>query len=310
MVKRILILFNCIILFSDLSAQQLPLYNQYFINPLVYNPAMYGVNSNPTVYIIRRQQWSQFEGAPETYCATFDTYVKPAKIGFGFGAYSEKIHLYERKGGTIGLSSRLSISDDTKILFGLGAGMQQNTLNYNGVIVNDSTEDFLVSKPAGKALFDANFGVYLITKVVKVGISMPQLLQSAVSYPTDGTVGKSASYKMARNYMVNAKYVHKFDKRTSLSPLLMARVVSGAPLQYDLNVIYENTKWGWVAVCYKSNYAVVANAGIKIAGVSLGVAYDVGFSKINKGNGGSTELLLGYTYSPPKKKEFREIPKY
>jgi type IX secretion system PorP/SprF family membrane protein len=308
MTQRILFFFAGLFLLNNVFAQQSPLYNQYYINPLVYNPAMLGVNNQPTIYLMRRTQWSKFPGSPETNGATFDAYLKPLKLGFGLGAFSEKTDIYSRTGANLGVSARVNINNDTKLLFGLSGGLQQNKLDYGKVIVNDTSEAFLSSKPAAKALFDANFGVYLITKLVKVGLSMPQMIETRAKYPTDAT--QNTSYKLARNYMINAKYVHKIDKKTSFYPLLMVRYVAGAPIQYDANFVYDSQRWGWVAVCYKSNYAVVLNAGIKVKGITLGYAYDIGFSRINKHNGMSSEIILGYTYTPPKKEEFRELPKY
>ena len=65
MKKRLFILFF-VGLTSFLFAQQSPVYSQYFVNELAYNPAVAGSKSYNPFVIITRQQWLGFQGAPLT----------------------------------------------------------------------------------------------------------------------------------------------------------------------------------------------------------------------------------------------------
>ena len=38
-------------------AQQTPLYNQYFLNPYLYNPATVGLGEEAKAYFLYRRQW-------------------------------------------------------------------------------------------------------------------------------------------------------------------------------------------------------------------------------------------------------------
>ena len=71
MKKFIFILFP--FFFHTLSAQDLPLNTQIFMNPYFYNPAFAGYENRGAVFLGRRQQWTGIEGAPTTIFLNFST---------------------------------------------------------------------------------------------------------------------------------------------------------------------------------------------------------------------------------------------
>jgi len=77
-------------LLSNSTAQQIPLYGQYFYNPFIYNPAFTGSDDVANVYLIHRAQWLDMPGHPTTTALTLDGAIKPKKIGVGVSIYSDK----------------------------------------------------------------------------------------------------------------------------------------------------------------------------------------------------------------------------
>jgi len=74
---------------SGLRAQQLPLYSQYYFNPILYNPASAGSSERFEMSLIYRNQWTGLEGAPKTAMFTFGG---PLNMGSNISSqiYSDK----------------------------------------------------------------------------------------------------------------------------------------------------------------------------------------------------------------------------
>ncbi len=61
---RILILFLIMVYSGILTAQQEPIFTQFYVNKMIINPAVSGSSSYNLFNIQSRQQWLGFDGAP------------------------------------------------------------------------------------------------------------------------------------------------------------------------------------------------------------------------------------------------------
>ena len=52
-------------------SQQPQVYNQFFMNPYIYNPAYAGVEGHAAIFVMYRDQWTQIESAPKISHASF-----------------------------------------------------------------------------------------------------------------------------------------------------------------------------------------------------------------------------------------------
>src|SRR6218665_196684 len=65
--KKYIVVIFVFVAFSISHAQSPgPYYRQFFFNPYVFNPAYVGINNQPEVNLIYRQQWVNFKDAPVT----------------------------------------------------------------------------------------------------------------------------------------------------------------------------------------------------------------------------------------------------
>ena len=64
-------------------AQQPIIFNQFYMNPYLYNPAYAGVEGHSVFYGLYQQQWSGINGAPTTMHGSFHAPL-PGGIGIGF----------------------------------------------------------------------------------------------------------------------------------------------------------------------------------------------------------------------------------
>ena len=80
--KVLLFLLFLVASFAGMSQQPL-VYNQFFMNPYVYNPAYAGVEGHSVLFLMYKNQYSNIDGAPKTYHANFHV---PLRGGIAFGA--------------------------------------------------------------------------------------------------------------------------------------------------------------------------------------------------------------------------------
>src|SRR5690606_27852640 len=114
--KRILLALVIVTgILADTSAQQIPLYSQYYLNPFVYNPARTGDRGNLHANLIYRAQWTAIQGAPEAYAATLDGAIQDQKAGFGALFYNDNISVFRRFGGYLSYAYHIKINEDHKL---------------------------------------------------------------------------------------------------------------------------------------------------------------------------------------------------
>jgi type IX secretion system PorP/SprF family membrane protein len=278
------------------SAQQLPLYSQYAFNPFLYNPAMTGVSGETNAFLIHRSQWAGISGGPVTNAFTIDGFLEERNTGLGLNIFNDVQDINERLGIYASYAYRLKINDDMHARFGLSLGFLDNRLDFSKAVVSDNNDPMLFGQIQRKSALDATVGGMFAWKDLRVGISVPQLLGQQVKYQTYDT---RSFYELNRHYMGSVGYRWLFNEtnQLTLEPTALVRWVPGAPFQYDVNAQVNWKDFAWLGVSYRSNYAVGANARIRLwNSLSAGYAYDFIITPLRTSAGISHEFMLGYTF--------------
>src|SRR6185369_12805723 len=69
--------------------QQLSFNSQYYLTPLIYNPALTGVPDEAKLFITHKEQWASIPGTPFTNTAMFDSPLKKKKVALGMSLHNE-----------------------------------------------------------------------------------------------------------------------------------------------------------------------------------------------------------------------------
>ncbi|MFL5751836.1 MAG: PorP/SprF family type IX secretion system membrane protein [Bacteroidia bacterium] len=296
-----------IALFTGISliaaAQQLPLYNQYTSLPYLYNPSMVGYQGGINANLLHRSQWKGIPGAPVTSVLTAEGPVQEKNIGLGVTMFSDVTDIVQRTGFYTSYSYKLKIDEDNKFLFGLSLGVLNNRIDFTKSIVSDQNDPLLMSRQnQHKTIFDATLGTTYVWKTLEVGIAVPQLLGTKVSFVSTNS---SSYYYMSRHFIFSAKYTFDVDKEKGMKvyPLVLVRYAKNAPVQYDINAVFDWEKFGWAAISYRSNYALGLNLGVRLnKTLKAGYAFDWTINTVKNYAGGAHELLLGYTFGAKEEK--------
>ena len=284
---------------SALQAQQVPLYQQYFYNRFVYNPAYTGYDEAANVYLLHRSQWAEIPGQPTTTAITFDGPLQPKKIGLGVSIYSDKTDITSRTGVYGAFAYRLELGDVQNLMFGVTLGGLENRVDFSQIVVKDQDDPALLATLERKKGLDGTFGIAYRWRDLHFGVAIPQILASSFEYKSTSDNSR-AHYNLSRHYMASLgyKFYVNATRDISIRPLALVRFMPEAPMQFDANLIFNWRETGFLAISYRSDYAIGVNARIKLKEkISIGYTYDVISSSINTYSGISHEVMLGYTFA-------------
>jgi type IX secretion system PorP/SprF family membrane protein len=286
--------------------QQIPMYSQYHVTPFIYNPAMTGADGYAKAFLVHHAQWTDMPGAPVTSYLTLDAPVKPRKVGLGLKISNDVTDIIHRIGADVSYSYQVNFAAENRLLFGVSIGALETKIDFPKARVKQAADPFLFKQPQQKTSINATAGIGYTVNKLEIGLAVPQLFGNSLSYSDNES---RAFYNMTRHFLGSVRYKIDLqkDKGISFSPLVMARVVEGAPLQYDINGILDWENVGWLAASYRSDYAITANVGIRLnKSFTIGYAYDFITSKIGAYAGTSHEILIGFRFDRSKKDDYVE----
>ncbi len=295
--KKILLTILLFVGLSQVSfSQQSPLYNQYFVNPYVYNPSYVGFNPGASVTLIRNQKWTDYNNGFITNYATFGALLKDGKSGIGIDLYSDYVGITSKLKAHLAYSYRIQLTETMNLRAGISAGVIDNRVNFGEAITADNNDPLLSQSPVSRQTnFDMSVGINYTWSNFQFGVAVPQVLGNHLFYDSL----KTLSYTLERQFVANTSYKYYFnkDKGISLTPDLLAIYSPNLPLNYNGSLIFEWEKYGWIAGTYKSNYAVGVNVGINLVkNLKIGLAYDVQINQVASYNKmPNFEVLLHYT---------------
>jgi type IX secretion system PorP/SprF family membrane protein len=269
------------------KAQQEAHFTQFADNQLFVNPAYAGSNEILNATVLHRQQWVGFTGAPQTSTFSMHSPLSYESVGLGVTMVSDQIGPLSQNMIYGDFSYTLRFSNQTKLAFGLKAGM--NVINVNSSGLNTSTENDpnLMKDVRNQVNPNLGFGVYYHSKNWFFGASTPKIFES--SY--DGT---SLNIEK-RHFFVNAGTVFKASPSLKFRPMIQAKFTEGAPLSLDAAMTAIVQEKVFIGAMYRLNSAGGLFVQYQLAPTfRIGLGTEIGLTEIRKYNDGTFELMLSY----------------
>jgi type IX secretion system PorP/SprF family membrane protein len=290
------------------KGQQVPYIHQYQVNPFIYNPAAAGSTDYIQTFFIRNQKYLGFNGGNISNLLTADGKFFTDKMGFGLSLYNDNIGLVSQVGGSLAYSYKINFSDKLKLSFGIAAGAADKRFNFTSAVVQDLNDPVMDPENASrKTIFDLNAGLLFDAGNFRFGFSVPQVLGLKVKF------GGDTRYQDERHFIGFTSYKFLLSEKLemTLAPLAQAKLVPGAPFQFDAGVNFDMARFGWAMVSYNSGYGISANLGVRIKkNLMIGYAYDVVINSTSAYKPFNQEILVGYrfgqTSDPKTKKQLEE----
>jgi type IX secretion system PorP/SprF family membrane protein len=295
--KVLFVIALCVIgLFnSKLFAQTEPMYSQYMYNMLGVNPAYAGNREALSLNFFQRNQWVGIKGAPKTTSISMDQSIKDGKLGWGIQVYDDRLGVEAASGLNGMLSTRIQVSEKGILSGGLSLGMMNYRINLNDVNNRNNPNDpsFISIDNPSKWNPSLGMGIYYNTDRFYAGLATPSILKARLaSYENMIT---SIQTSNAFHLFANAGYVFDINEDVKLKPSTMIKMVSGAPIETDINLnVWLKDLLGFGA-SYRTGDAFVGMVELQAtSNLRFGYAYDMPFNPLKYFTKGSHELMLRY----------------
>ncbi|MCX6280979.1 MAG: type IX secretion system membrane protein PorP/SprF [Bacteroidetes bacterium] len=278
---------------SESKGQQTSLITNYMFSNMVFNPAYAGQSGGISITGLIREQWFGFKDsdgnkvAPETMFLTIDAPIRAIHGGIGGMVAQDRIGFFKNTSVKLGYAYKAELGSGI-FSAGLQLGFQNGKFDYSQFKAVSADDPLLTADQAkSDMIFDLSLGLmYRVPDKFYVGLSGDQLLQSK---------GKNTQYKLQRTFYLTGGYQYDIPNHPvfSLQPSAIV-MFDGAAFQFSVSglVWYNNKFYGGLA--YRFQDAVSVLAGLSIKGFRLGLAYDIGISKMMKYSNGSFEVMLNY----------------
>jgi type IX secretion system PorP/SprF family membrane protein len=257
------------------------------------NPAYAGNREALSLNFFQRNQWLGIKGAPKTTSLSMDQSIKDGKMGWGLQVYDDELGIEAATGFNGMLSTRIQVSEKGILSGGLSFGMMNYRINLNDVNNRNDPNDQSFIRTDNQWNPSIGMGVYYNTDRFYAGVSTPNILKSRLaSYENMNTsIQKSDDFHL----FANAGYVFDLNEEVKLKPSTMVKMVSGAPIQADINMnIWLKDILGFGG-SYRTGDAFVGMVELQAtSNLRFGYAYDMPFNPLKYFTKGSHELMLRY----------------
>lgn len=286
--KVVLFLLFLVASFAGMSQQPL-VYNQFFMNPYVYNPAYAGVEGHSVLFLMYKNQYSNIDGAPKTYHANFHVPLRGG-IAFGASAHNESHGVLNTVSGKVTGGYLLSIDREHFIRFGLSIGAGNNSINVSEF---DSPNDPAFTDIVNNSSFlVGDFGLTYHFDHFNVGFAMPSLFGYEVF--TENSFSP-ISIKAHENVLFKINYRGHISDNLAFEPHIIYRYNKVLPNQYEGTLIVHLAHIVWLGGTYRQDAGFIGLLGAKIKeSLAIGVAYEVGNFNYTNQLGQSYEVHVGY----------------
>jgi len=279
------------------NGQQEAMFTQYMFNGLLINPAYAGSHNTLSMSALLRTQWVGLDGAPNTQSFSAHSPVGSSRVSLGLTFLHDKIGIFDQNTILSSYSYRIPLNktEDLHLYFGLQGGVSHYSMAYSTVSTSDpvyNTGDMSEWYPV------VGTGIYLASKRLYVGASIPQLL-TAKNIDYEGPL-----LEQVYHLFVSAGYVFDVTNSLKLKPNILVKAVEGAPVETDLNLNALIKDVLWVGVSWRSMDSFDALFQIQINDrMQFGYSYDfITLTDIRTVSAGSHEFNLNYMLSFNKKR--------
>jgi type IX secretion system PorP/SprF family membrane protein len=267
-------------------AQQSTIYSQYMFNGLAINPAYAGYDGMLSLTALGRFQSVGLEGSPNTQTFSAHSPVFNERVGMGLQFFHEQVGVTNITGIYGSYSYKLKYKQYT-ISFGLQGGVNFYKTNFTS-LVTANPGDPVFNEDTQSTTPNVGSGVILSSRNLFVSISMPQML----------SVGNDEkTIVQEKPLIIYGGYVFKLTPGLKLKPSMLAKLVNGRPVEWNINAHLLIKDILWVGVSVRPVNAISMMFQLQITEqLAFGYSYDATIGELTTIDTGSHELMLNYKF--------------
>ncbi|WPV70037.1 type IX secretion system membrane protein PorP/SprF [Chitinophaga sp. LS1] len=309
-------------------AQQQPHYTQYILNTFIINPAMAGIENYWDVKASHRHQWAGLNGAPVTSYLTVHGPLRksdyseasitgltppgenprgraywqqyttpPAHAGVGMTILNDKTGPLNRFSITGTYAHHIPISPRTSVSAGISVGVQQMSLDASKLDFEQAGDPVVAaSTQLNKWRPEVNAGLMLYSSSYYISAAVQNIIPQQIAYDNGKVVGDSLYRgKLVPHLFFSGGYRAFINEDISVLPSVMVRMITAAPVSFDLNTKFQYRDRMWLGASYRISDGFAAMFGVNInSTINIGYSYDYTTSSLNTVSKGSHEILIGF----------------
>jgi len=292
--KKLILAAIVILGFSNANAQQLPQYSQYLLNNFVLNPAVGGSEGRWIARSNHRYQWVGITDAPRTFIFSVNGPLNNKKVGLGGHLFTDVTGPTRRTGIQLSYAYHLTLSEKTKLSFGVSGGLLQFVVDGSKIIFREDGDQALSKGVQSVLVPDAGAGLYLYGERFFVSASAPQLINYRLQFFENYEETES---KLVNHYFLSAGYQFPLGDDFEIEPSFLVKYVNPIRTQFDATLRFLYQDQIWVGGSYRTEDAIAMMIGYEFQNnLMIGYSYDLPTSNLRTYSNGSHEFMLGFRF--------------
>jgi type IX secretion system PorP/SprF family membrane protein len=292
--RRTIILLAALLMGGSLTAQQLPMNNQYLVNKFSLSDAYAGYNGNVELWVGSRQMWSGIDGAPSSKIIKASMPFSK-NSGFGGTVSSDQVGIFNTFTASGTYAYHLPLGEKRSLSFGLSAGVIDHQLDLTNASA-DALADPLVwsNKKLRGSTFDMGIGIMFRSGGFNAGIAVPRVIEGSVVNNSAGSEDNTL-YSLKRQLTVHLSYPFVINRQWGIETFAVARKTIESPLFYDAAALLKFRGQWWLGATYRKGSAF----GVSVGGsphdmMAFNYTYEVGSGEVYTAANGTHEVTLGF----------------
>ena len=289
--KNILLSASAVLLFVlNGFAQQDPMYNQYLFNAYTINAAEAGTRNFGTVSLLYRWQWVGVDGAPNTSSFGIESHVGKG-WGFGINAVDDRIGPATNQTANLSAAYHLNLTGDLKMSLGINGVANYQQVRLDRLKYLADLDDPLLNSSISSFNPNVGGGILFYSKHNFLGASMPRFVEYKL------TNQDLVSLDQLRHLFVYGGRIFNLTNMITFKPSILAKIVKGAPAEFDLNAVISIYDILGLGVNYRTGDGVGLLAGITIKErVQINYAYELPLTQLRYSTIQTHEIGLRYIF--------------
>jgi type IX secretion system PorP/SprF family membrane protein len=314
---RKLLLGLTLLLCMQSSWAQDNVYSQYLTAPLLLNPALTGITSNPRFTSNYRAQWTELPTAYSTYSVSYDQFVDKLNSGFGVSLMSDVQGngIYKNLFLTGTYAYNVQAADNLFFRGGVDVSYVNTRLDWDRLVFIDqldpltgSTDGAGNTNPSNEVrplntnanYLDIGVGLMAFSEYWYAGVSLKHLNAPSVSLLRDrqnrGVIPMRVTFNAGGEFPLNPR--NKVGTHPFISPnVLYTRQAGMNQINVGTQIGYGSVFAGlWYRSVFSANFAnsdaAILSLGYRKGVFRLGYSYDLTVSGLSPSTGGAHEVSL------------------
>lgn len=292
---RFILVILLMFIAGESIAQQDPMYTQYMENLLAINPAYAGSKDLLSMMAVSRNQWVGMAHTPDTRTFAIHSPITNTNMGLGLSFLSDHIWPIKQNGLYMDYSYTLHFSNKRKLALGLKAGVNFYEAGVADLTTNDPNDPAFASDINHSFLPNLGVGAFYHTERYYLGLSVPKLIKNTINK----TGFSSGQYnKEEMHFFIMSGYVLTINRIVKFKPSVLTKVVSNAPISFDLNgtlMFYDRL---WLGAMCRLGDSFGGLFQLQVTNqMKIGYSYDFPISQLGAYNSGTHEIMVSFDFN-------------